>query len=169
MNASNPSTIIFDSTAELQQAVAEAASDLVLKIVAEKGIARISLSGGSTPRRIYELMAERDLPWDKIHWFWGDERNVLADSNQSNQRMVRETLLKNHHLSDQVHPVEVNPSEPETTAAEHEVILRKHFENQTMPEWDLILLGLGDDAHRVPLSENESSGRGAEMVRSQLG
>ncbi|MEC7408940.1 MAG: 6-phosphogluconolactonase, partial [Planctomycetota bacterium] len=62
MNASNPSTIIFDSTAELQQAVAEAASDLILKIVAEKGIARISLSGGSTPRRIYELKAERDLP-----------------------------------------------------------------------------------------------------------
>ena len=151
MNASNPSTIIFDSTAELQQGVAEAAADLILRIVDEKGIARISLSGGSTPRRIYELMAERDLPWDKIHWFWGDERNVLADSNQSNQRMVRETLLKNHHLSDQVHPVEVNPSEPETTAAEHEVILRKHFENQTMPEWDLILLGLGDDAHTASL------------------
>ena len=82
--------------------------------------------------------------------------------------MVRETLLKNHHLSDQVHPVEVNPSEPETTAAEHEVMLRKHFENQTAG-MDLILLGLGDDATPLPYFRNESSRRGAEMVRSQLG
>ena len=143
---------LFDSTDELQQAVARDCSALIHQAVEERGIANISLSGGSTPKRIYQLLSKEDLPWSNIHWFWGDERNVNASHDQSNERMVRQTLLA-HNLSPptNVHPVPVNVESPSRGAEEYERILREHFADHAYPQWDLIFLGLGDDAHTASL------------------
>ena len=152
MNTSNKQTIVSETTAELQMQVAVAAAELIREAVNSRGIANVSLSGGSTPRRIYELLAEEDLPWNHIHWFWGDERNVTPDSDQSNERMVRETLLKDSRTPEnQIHPVTVEVEQPSKGARAYEETLREHFQGSDAPQWDLILLGLGDDAHTASL------------------
>ena len=152
MNTPASPHLIFDTTPDLQHAVADAAANLLRRSVHERGIANVSLSGGSTPRRIYELLASQDLPWENIHWFWGDERNVTADSEQSNERMVRETLFNNHPaLEGNLHPVTVDITDPASGAVRYQNALQNHFSNEMFPAWDLVLLGLGDDAHTASL------------------
>lgn len=132
--------------------------DLVQRAVRERGLARIALSGGSTPQKLYEMLADRPLPWQQIHWFWGDERNVAANHGDSNQRMVREALLNRVGAAEaNVHPVEVVVSEPEGTARRYEQTLRDHFDDCEFPTWDLALLGLGDDAHTASLFPGTSA------------
>ncbi|SMP48873.1 6-phosphogluconolactonase [Neorhodopirellula lusitana] len=148
-----PSTLhTCSSLDELSTTVADAFCELAAESISQRGVFRVSLSGGSTPKRLYELLAKRDLDWDNIHWFWGDERNVPHDHDDSNYRMVREALL-NHLPQDQVHafPVPVDPSNPAETAKQYEAILRKEFAGQATPQWDLSLLGMGDDAHTASL------------------
>ena len=137
---------------QLHAAAADAFCDLATDRVQNQGVFRVSLSGGSTPRRLYELLAERSLPWDKIHWYWGDERNVPHDHAESNYRMVREALLTPISASPaNVHPVPVDPDDPAQTALAYEQTLRDDFGTDVMPAWDLVLLGMGDDAHTASL------------------
>ena len=84
---------IFDELSQLHEATTQAFCDLANTSIESNGIFRVALSGGSTPKRIYELIAERKLDWTKIHWFWGDERNVPLDHSDSNARMVHELSL----------------------------------------------------------------------------
>ena len=147
-----PSMEQFDALDKMQQAVASVFCDLVRDTLTSHETFRVSLSGGSTPKRIYELVAQCDLPWDRIHWFWGDERNVPHDHDDSNARMVREALLNRIDAPKQnIHPVPVNVSDPASAAAEYEQILREQFGSEEFPRWDLNLLGMGDDAHTASL------------------
>lgn len=142
----------FDQVDQMQQAVATAFSDLVEETLQSSNTFRVSLSGGSTPQRIYELIAKCDLPWDQIHWFWGDERNVEPNHADSNARMVREALLNNIDAPQQnVHPVPVDIHDPAAAAAAYEKTLHDHFPQDAYPQWDLNLLGMGDDAHTASL------------------
>ncbi len=142
----------YPSTASLQEAVALSCAECIRDAVSSNGVANISLSGGSTPKRIYEILSTLDLPWDNVHWFWGDERNVTPDDSQSNERMVRETLFKiNPPPASNIHPVPVDMKSPEKGAAKYEAIMRKHFGDTEFPRWDLVLLGMGDDAHTASL------------------
>jgi len=141
----------FPDKPRLQRAVADAFCDLAIQAVDRQGVFRVSLSGGSTPRDVYRMLAERDLPWDKIHWFWGDERNVPPDHDDSNYRMVRQMLLDHAAIPESnVHAVPVDPNDPASAAAEYDQILRDHFASH-WPDWDLVLLGMGDDAHTASL------------------
>lgn len=141
----------ISSLSTLQQSVTDAFCELALQCVEKNGIFRVSLSGGSTPKRVYEMLAERDLPWDKIHLFWGDERNVPHDHDDSNYRMVSNALISKVEIpSENVHPVPVKADAPDQTAQDYESNLRKHF-GDSMPQWDLVLLGMGDDAHTASL------------------
>jgi 6-phosphogluconolactonase len=117
---------------------------------------RVALSGGGTPRRLYEFLAsaefQRRIPWERVHFFWGDERMVPHDHPQSNYRLARDTLLKHVRIPPKnIHPVPV--SLPLAQAAtEYEQELRRHFGRRWgFPEFDLILLGLGDDGHTASL------------------
>ncbi len=142
----------FDDVGSLHVAVEDAFCGLVTRSVEERGIANISLSGGSTPKRLYELLASRDLPWDKIHWFWGDERNVPRDDDQSNQKMVRNAMLTKAGVPESnIHAVPVDPEHPQRVAEQYETLLREHFTEEAFPQWDLVLLGMGDDAHTASL------------------
>lgn len=127
------------------------------------GVFRVSLSGGSTPKRLYQEIAASNLDFSRIQWFWGDERNVPCDHVDSNFRMVNDALLKPAKIAAaNVFPVPVCVEDPAAAAMNYENIIRRQFgaaENSAksnqqpsdFPRWDLVLLGLGDDAHTASL------------------
>lgn len=151
----SPTIDPYQTIEDLQEATANAVCDLVNSVVEKTGTFRIALSGGSTPRRLHEILATRDLPWQKMHFFWGDERNVPHDDDDSNYRMARETLLDHVSVpSEQVHPVPVEVTRAWSTAEAYEKTLREQFPNDEFPKFDLVLLGMGSDAHTASLFPN---------------
>lgn len=114
----------------------------------------VALSGGSTPRRTYELLAEppfRDqVPWNLVQVFWGDERCVPLDDPRSNAHMTFQTLLNKVPVpSEQIHPISCARN-PERSAQEYETLLKGFFADQP-PRFDLIFLGLGVNGHTASL------------------
>ncbi|MEM6778256.1 MAG: 6-phosphogluconolactonase [Planctomycetota bacterium] len=142
----------FDDLSGLSAAAADTFCQLATEAIGQRGLFHVSLSGGSTPRRLYELLRERELPWNDIRWYWGDERHVPHDHADSNYAMVRAALL-DHLPTDQVHAfgVPTQSGDPVEVASAYEAMLREQFSDQDMPQWDLALLGLGDDAHTASL------------------
>ncbi|MGA7866969.1 MAG: 6-phosphogluconolactonase [Stellaceae bacterium] len=119
----------------------------------------ICLSGGSTPRRLYQLLAEspyRDvLPWDRIHWFWGDERFVPWDHPDSNYGMVRAALLGRMPVPPgNIHGIPTIGT-PADAAAAYERVLKSYYGSEsldpTRPLFDIQILGLGPDGHTASL------------------
>ena len=103
-------------------------------------------------KRLHQIVASRDLPWDRMHFYWGDERNVPHDHSDSNFLMARETLLDSAPIPEaNIHPVPVTPDDPAAGARQYEDLMRQHFEGQSFPAFDLVLLGMGDDAHTASL------------------
>lgn len=119
----------------------------------------ICLSGGSTPRRLYQLLAEsphRDrLPWDRVHWFWGDERFVPWDHPDSNYGMAYTALLGKVPVPPRnIHGIATNGS-PADAAAAYERVLKSYYGSEsldpTRPLFDIQILGLGPDGHTASL------------------
>jgi len=118
---------------------------------------RLVLSGGSTPRAIHELLAASHLDWDGVHFFWGDERCVPPDNEESNFRMARETLLNKIEVSDyQIHRMrgELNPQQ---AASEYQEEIFRHFHSEEIPRFDFVFLGMGDDGHTASLFPNTAA------------
>lgn len=114
----------------------------------------LALAGGSTPQRLYELLAEEtagSLPWAKLHLFWGDERFVPYDHPKSNARMVADTLTDHVPIPDgNVHPIPTQTDRPEAAAAAYTDTLQHYFEDRSTT-FDTALLGLGEDGHTASL------------------
>jgi len=119
----------------------------------------ICLSGGSTPRRLYQLLGEtpyRDrLPWDRVHWFWGDERFVPWDHPDSNYGMVHAALLGRAPApSRNIHGI-ATAGTPADAAAAYERVLKSYYGSEsldpTRPLFDIEILGLGPDGHTASL------------------
>lgn len=126
----------------------------IMKAIAERGQAAIALSGGSTPKPLYEALAQQSLPWEKIHIFWGDERYVPANHPDSNQRMARLAWLDQIDMPPKnIHPMPTGAQNPEADAAAYEQELIRFFDTKPgeIPSFDLIWLGLGDDGHTASL------------------
>ena len=122
--------------------------------IQEQGRCTIALAGGGTPKPLYEAIASQDLPWEKIHVFWGDERYVPPDHPDSNQAMARSAWLDKVDIpSANIHPMPTDGATPAADAQKHEVELRDFFGTPEgeFPKLDVILLGIGDDAHTVSL------------------
>jgi 6-phosphogluconolactonase len=163
--------------ADLERLCQEAAARMARAIQSTAECFTLALAGGSTPRRLYELLSScyRDqVPWQKVHLFWGDERLVPPDHPESNYRMAREKLLRWLLLPEEnVHPVRLLPSFEETAAA-YEKELREFFgEQRRSPVFDLILLGLGADGHTASLFPRadalEEKERAVLLARSPVG
>jgi 6-phosphogluconolactonase len=127
--------------------------------VAARGRARIAISGGSTPKVAFGMLADpalpwlKRMPWDKIELFWVDERCVPPDHADSNYRMTREAMLDHVPLKpEQVHRME-GELEPEAAAARYESTLRNSFrlEGAETPRFDIVQLGMGPDGHTASL------------------
>ncbi len=122
--------------------------------IAANGRCTIALSGGSTPKPLYEAIASENLPWENIHIFWGDERYVRADHADSNQRMARQAWLDQVPFPPQnIHPMPTDSGDPLTDAEKHEKHLQAffHVSPGEFPAFDIILLGMGDDGHTASL------------------
>jgi 6-phosphogluconolactonase len=144
---------IFDDPAALAAGAAAFIADAVQGCRAPF---RLCLSGGSTPRAAYKLLAAKnDLPWDRVSLFLGDERFVPPDHPDSNYRMVRETLLAGGHVQPRAFLPMQTDGTPDEAASLYEDALRQQYGasqlNLDAPLFDLMLLGLGPDGHTASL------------------
>ena len=132
----------------------EAAVHTINDAVRRHGRCSLVLSGGSTPRTLYALLASEfrgQIPWGDVHLFWGDERYVPVHDPNSNYRMAREMLLDQVPCrASNLHPMPTSFPSPDAAARDYERTLRGFFDGR-WPRFDLVLLGLGDDAHTASL------------------
>ncbi|MCS6898430.1 MAG: 6-phosphogluconolactonase [Myxococcales bacterium] len=146
------------------EALARIAAHLVRAWVSEaaavRGVARVALSGGSTPRAMNRLLASMDLPWSATEWYWVDERFVPADSPRSNLGAARSDLFDRLLAPPRaIHGMPHGPSLDESAVA-YEATLAASFglpgpSIGTYPVFDLLLLGVGDDGHTASLFPGE--------------
>jgi 6-phosphogluconolactonase len=150
---------VFELVDGLQEAAARHAAE-VLQATASGQDVRIALSGGTTPVRLHELLADSEgIDWTKVHVYWGDERMVPPDDAESNFRMAKETLLDKVGIpSVQVHRMrgELDPGE---AAEEYERVLAETFgvSHPDVPRFDLVILGVGADGHTGSLFPGTSA------------
>jgi 6-phosphogluconolactonase len=147
--------IICRDARELNHKAAEQFVVLAGAACAEKGRFAVALSGGSTPKALYALLASKKyrdrIDWPRVHLFWGDERCVSPDYPESNFRMVQESLLSKVEIPPEtIHRME-GEKEPAAAATDYEIELRNFFGSTALPRFDLILLGLGEDGHTASL------------------
>lgn len=151
-------TVVADAAA-LAAAAAEHFTQGAEKALAKRGRARIAISGGSTPKAAFALLADpaqpwrARMPWEKLDLFWVDERCVPPDHADSNYRMTREAMLDHVPLKpEQVHRME-GELEPAAAAARYESELRNslRLEGAESPRFDLLQLGMGPDGHTASL------------------
>ena len=148
---------ISPDLATLSRAAAQALADLIAQRTAAGHLFSLVLSGGETPRALYQLLAtefRERIDWPKVHLFWGDERYVHRTDPRSNYRMVKESLLDRVSLpAANVHPMPTELPRPEESALEYEAFLRAYFHSPPAPwpTFDLILLGLGEEGHTASL------------------
>lgn len=145
---------------ELSRLAAEQVVRSAVESVREKGLFTVVLAGGSTPVSLYSLLAScaepfrAQLPWERIHFFWGDERHVPPDHPDSNYRMAREAMLSVIPVpTENIHRIKSENRVAAKAADEYEETLREFFrltEGQ-LPRFDLILLGIGPDAHMASI------------------
>jgi 6-phosphogluconolactonase len=140
------------------EAISRAAAEIFVEEAADAVSARgrfaVALSGGETPRRLYNLLAEspirENIEWKAVHVFWGDERCVPDDDPRSNARMARLSLLDHVPLpSENIHPITCDRP-PQEAAVQYEAEIRTFFGTDA-PAFDLVLLGLGDNAHTASI------------------
>jgi 6-phosphogluconolactonase len=154
---------IFPNPAELFVAAAQQFAKLANDAIGAKGSFTVALSGGSTPKGMHSLLASEfvsAIDWDRVFFFWGDERHVPPDHADSNYRMAYETLLS-RVPADPRKIFRVPAENPDANAAanEYEQTLSTAFrlEGRQAPRFDLILLGLGPDGHTASLFPHTSA------------
>ena len=130
--------------------------------IENKGYFTAALSGGKTPIDFYKLLSAggKELPWAKIHLFLADERFVPATDKESNYRLVRECLLNHVDIpKNNVHRIDTEEATLEMAAEKYEEEIRNFFgiEGERIPEFDLIMLGIGEDGHTASLFPGASS------------
>jgi 6-phosphogluconolactonase len=148
---------VSSTPAEVAQAAAQLFVDAVDKAVQIRGLARVAISGGTTPKAMFALLAGepfiKQIPWGKLYLYWVDERSVPPDHPDSNYRMTKEAMLSKVPLpTDHVFRME-GELDPAVAAARYESTIRNSFrlEGAQTPTFDLVLLGMGDDGHTASL------------------
>jgi 6-phosphogluconolactonase len=172
---------IYQNTDALNFAIAEWMVDYVAEILKTQDRFTIALSGGSTPKKLYLLLAsdqfKNKIEWQKLHVFWGDERYVPITDDRNNAKMAFDTLLGHVPVpKSQIHVMRTD-IDPEKSASDYENILKSYFpaasgrkqpvvsdttldsrlttHDFNLTTFDLVLLGLGDNAHTLSLFPGE--------------
>ena len=152
-----PQVRILTTPQELFAAAAEEVVRSANEAVAARGKFSIALSGGSTPKNLFNLLATNartTLPWDRMYFFWGDERHVGPTDPDSNYRMADEAMLSKIPVaSGNIFRIEAENPDATAVADSYEKTLRKFFQLDPdgIPQFDLILLGMGPDGHTASL------------------
>jgi 6-phosphogluconolactonase len=149
---------VYDNPEELADAAAGGFAARADEAIGERGRFAVVLAGGSTPKATYEILA-RDyadrIDWSNVHVFFGDERSVPPDHEDSNYRMACEALLDHVPVSS-VHRMQ-GELPPDEAAEAYEQDLRNFFGTEELPRFDLILLGIGGDGHTASLFSETSA------------
>ena len=137
------------------EAVAARAADVLAGLLDGLPTATVCLAGGSTPERLYRLLAQppyrERIAWERLEFFWGDERFVPLEHPDSNAGMARRALLDHVPArAERVHPIPTAAPDAETAARDYETLLRGRFPGPG-PRFDVLLLGLGADGHVASL------------------
>ncbi len=149
--------VLTDKTALVKHAVS-LVCDLIRQSVADRGYCTLALAGGSTPKPLYEELAQQDLPWQTLYIFWGDERYVGVDHPDSNAGMAKQAWLDRVPIPpEHIFIIPTGEADPAASARQYETTLKKIFaqlqgiSDQEFPSFDLVLLGMGDDGHTASL------------------
>lgn len=144
---------IFKNQEELNEQLAQYTIAIAKEAIRQKGRFDFVLTGGSSPKGLYQLLSttyKNQIDWDKTYFFFGDERTVLPFEKDYNGLMAKESFFDNLSLKDgHIFYVDTNLS-PEEAAADYKTRLDQHFDNQPVV-FDLVLLGMGDDAHTASI------------------
>ena len=144
-------------------ALAKAAADRTMaRIAANRGRVAICLTGGSSPRQLYQLLATEAyrsrIPWDRVHWFIGDERFVPADDPLNNMGSARRLFLDSHAPASNIHPIPTDSANPREAARRYENELQSFYGadrlDATRALFDVVLMGVGPDGHTASLFPN---------------
>jgi 6-phosphogluconolactonase len=144
-------------------ALAKAAADRILaRIAANRGRVAICLTGGSSPRQLYQLLATEAyrsrIPWDRVHWFIGDERFVPTDDPLNNMGSARRLFLDNHAPASNIHPIPTDTANSQEAARRYETELQSFYGadrlDATRALFDVVLMGVGPDGHTASLFPN---------------
>ncbi|GAB3969260.1 6-phosphogluconolactonase [Spirosoma terrae] len=158
--------IITKNPTDLAKTAADFIANRIKDVLKKQDRFTIALSGGSTPKALHELLAKspyrEQIPWAQLHVFWGDERYVPIDDEQSNAGMAYDTLLGHVYTpEDQIH-VWRTELEPDAAAADYDRVLHEYFGEGNDTTFDLVLLGMGDDGHTLSLFP------GTEVVHEKI-
>jgi 6-phosphogluconolactonase len=150
-----PRVHVFDDAEKVAFAAARLFHEKAMGAIAARGLFTVALPGGSTPRRVYELLAGEEskgnTDWPNVHVFFGDERMVPPDHAESNYRMANEALLSRVPLPpENVHRID-GVGDAAANASAYEAEMRGLFGDADWPRLDLVLLGMGDDGHTASL------------------
>jgi 6-phosphogluconolactonase len=152
---------IYKTADEFNHAVADWMVELIAERLKTKDRFTLVLSGGNTPKGLYNLLSvapyREKINWNKIHIFWGDERDVPFNDERNNAKMAYDNLLNNVPIpASQIHVMQTENISPEKSAEEYEKVLHEYFSSLTtdhpqLTTFDLVLLGMGDDGHVLSL------------------
>lgn len=153
-----PTIHILPNKTSLVQYALERSVAIITQAIANQGYCTLALAGGSTPQPLYAGLAQRDLPWEKIHVFWGDERYVPVDHPDSNAGMAKRAWLDWVAIpADHLWLTPTDDGDPAQSAQRYDADLKAAFaplqplSPEGFPEFDLIWLGMGDDGHTASL------------------
>ena len=141
-------------------ALAQIAADRVLaRISANNDRVAICLTGGSSPKKFYQLLATEtcrsQIPWDRVHWFIGDERFVAADNPLNNMGAARHIFLDRFAPPANIHPIQTGAAGPDEAARRYERELQSFYGADELgparPLFDVVLMGVGPDGHTASL------------------
>lgn len=146
---------VFGSVEELSQGAAQLIYNCALQSLEERGRFTIALSGGSTPKRLFEILADEPyrglFPWENTVVFWGDDRAVGPDHEWSNYKLAYETLLSKVAVPEQnIFRIKGDLGASEAASDMHRN-LENTFDDEGLPRFDLVLQGMGDDGHTASL------------------
>lgn len=146
---------ISKNSDELSERFADWLVNYITEVLKKQDRFTIALSGGSTPKKLYHLLAsdkyKSKIDWSKLHFFWGDERFVPFDDERNNAKMAYEELLDHVPVNKKhIHVMQTMGPEPEESAIEYEKLLHDYFDDKATT-FDLVILGLGNDAHTLSL------------------
>ena len=150
---------LFNHCSEIASYAAKEVARIAAEAASSRGVFSIALSGGSTPKMLYALMAEHpslrnSLPWDKMNVFFGDERHVGPGHADSNYQMAADSMLSKVPLRpEQIHRIKGEYPDAAQAAAEYEDVIRRQFSLQSgnFPRFDVVLLGMGNEGHTLSL------------------
>lgn len=146
--------------------LARAAADrLSARLDANGGRAAVCLTGGSSPERLYRLLASEPyrsrIPWQRVHWFMGDERFVPAQDSRNNMAMARRLFLDSCAPPENIHPIPVQAGTTREAARRYEIALQTFYGSGRLdpmrPLFDLVLMGVGPDGHTASLFPGDAA------------